>query len=263
MYSFEDRAAERQRKFWSSVGDAWRNESEAIEEFAEPLTRAIHEKIGDYPRIALDLGCGSRSMPLPPSWRVFGVDPVSEILTAGKSVQGSSQALPFQDASVDAVVSRLAVMLDSDPGKVFAEVRRVLRMAGTFTFVVWDKREANLWTSSVEDVLKEELSIRDARPDEPSAYRLADDAEVAGLLRSAGLRPISSERIHAPYFSTLSPDATFDFLLKFVGPVRLMFLKVSEDRKEAVRAQIVSGLAEVSRNGSAWIHHAEREVKFD
>lgn len=263
LYSFGDPAADRQRKFWNSVGEAWRNEGDEIERWAEPMTRAIHAKIGDHPRRALDLGCGGGSMKLPPLWRTYGVDPAAEMLTPGKTVQGDSQALPIQDASFDAVVSRLAVMLDSNPSAVFREVRRVLRMGGTFTFVVWDKPEANTWVSAAEDILKGELSIRDPMPTEPSAYRLACASEVAKLLAGARLRLLSSEQALVPFFSRLTPEATFDFLLKFVGPVRSMFMKLADERKEGVRAEVVAALSGVSRNGSAWVHHAERAVVLD
>ena len=264
LYSFEGNpAAERQRRFWNAVGEAWRTDSAAIEAWAEPMTRAIHAKIGDRPGLALDVGCGCGSMPLPPSWRVFGVDPAVEMLQPGRAVNGDPAAMPFQDASFDAVVSRLAIMLAPDPVAAFKEVRRVLRMGGTFTFVVWAERDANRWSSAVEDILKAELSIRDPLPTEPSAYRLASPTEVGELIAASNLRLLSSEQVSVPYFANQTPEATFDFMLKFIGPVRTMFEKLSHDRKEPIRSRIVSELGEVSRTGLIWVHHAEREVRFD
>ena len=264
MYSFgsADPAAERQRRFWNSVGDAWKHEPEAIEAWMEPVTRAISTRLGDRAQIALDLGCGARSMKLPPKWRVFGVDPAAEILTAGKSVQGDSRALPFKDSSVDAVVSRMAVMLDGDPVAVFREVHRMLRMGGTFTFSVWDRAEGNMGTTAIEEILRRELGIRAPEPNEPSAFRLADEGEVKAMLREAKLAPLSSERVSVPYLASLAPEANLDFVMKYIGPIRLMFDKLPTERRDAVRAEIVAALGSVNRIGSAWVHQAEREVRI-
>jgi ubiquinone/menaquinone biosynthesis C-methylase UbiE len=45
---------------------------------------------------------------------------------------GDAQALPFKDASFDAVVSTLAMCTVPDPGRAVAEARRVLRPGGRF-----------------------------------------------------------------------------------------------------------------------------------
>jgi SAM-dependent methyltransferase len=264
LYTFgEDAASKRQRGFWNAVGEAWRTESEAVEEWLEPVTKAMNDRLGDRQRLALDLGCGGGSMKLPPKWRVVGVDPAAEMLCPGKAIQGDGMALPIQDASFDAVVSRLAVMLAPDPVQLFREVRRVLRMGGTFTFSVWADSESNRWSSAVEDVLKAELSIRDPLPSEPSAYRLASKPEVAELLTAAGLKLLFSEQVPVPFLSRKDPKDSFNFLVTFVGPIKTMFAKVSEDRKPEIRRKVEAALDEVSRNGLVWVHHAEREVVLD
>lgn len=264
LYSFgEDAASKRQRGFWNAVGKAWRTEGAAIEEWLEPVTKAMNDRLGDRQRLALDLGCGGGSMKLPPKWRVFGIDPAAEMLCPGKSIHGDGSAMPIQDASFDAVVSRLAVMLAPDPLQVFREVRRVLRMGGTFTFSVWAEGEANLWSSAAEDVLKAELSIRDPLPNEPSANRLASKTEVAELLSTAGLKLLSSEAVTVPYLARKDPKDCFNFLVTFMGPIKTMFAKVPEDRKQEVRERAEKALGEVSRDGLVWVHHAEREVLLD
>jgi SAM-dependent methyltransferase len=262
MYSFDtDRASERQRRFWNAVGSAWRADKEQIETWMLPLTRAINDRIGNYPGYALDLGCGARSMALPDSWRVFGVDPASEMLVPNKSVQGDPQRLPFQDAAFDAVVSRLAVMLDSNPLAALRETHRVMRISGTLTFAVWDTAEKNEWISSAEAALAEILGIRKPEASEPSAYRLSNPDEVSSLLSAAGFRRTSADSVLLPYFGQRTSEETFDFLLHFIGPIRTMFEKLSPEVRESGRAKVVAALADANRNGSAWVHHAIREPK--
>lgn len=261
MYSFDNQSAERQRRFWNSVGGAWRKEQDTIEEWTEPVTGAINDRIGNYPCRALDLGCGPRPMPLGDKWRVFGVDPAAEMMTGNRSIQADSHSLPFQDASFDAVVSRFALMLDDDPLLAFREAHRILRLGGTITLAVWEAPEKNTWVSAAESVLTDALGIRKPSPTEPSAYRLADPAEVKALLSAAGFRITHTDSIHLPYFAQRTAEETFEFLVRFIGPIRTMFEKIPPENRDALHAKAVAVLAEVSRNGTAWVYHAIREPK--
>lgn len=264
MYSFAggDPAKDRQRRFWATVGDAWKNEPDPIEKWMQPITEAMNRQLGDRPQLALDLGCGARSMELPARWRALGVDPVAEILVQGKSLQGSSQSLPFQDASFDAVVSRMSVMLDSNPSQVFNEVNRALRMGGKFVFSVWDREELNMGTTAIEQILRRELGIRRPGPTEPSAFRLADTDEVTQLLREAKFSGHTYERVQVPYLASITPEESFEFIMKYIGPIRMMFDKCPDESKEPMREEIVGALSSVNRVGNAWVHRVEKEVKL-
>ena len=58
-------------------------------------------------------------------------------------------ALPFADASFDAVVCQFGVMFFPDKPKAFAETRRVLRPGGAFLFNAWDRIGENEFTDVV------------------------------------------------------------------------------------------------------------------
>lgn len=263
LYSFgSERVLPKQRNFWSTVGEAWRGEPAVIEEWNEPVTKAINERIGNHAARVLDLGCGARSMPLPSLWRVFGTDPVGEMLAGNRSVHGNPHALPFQDAMFDAVVSRFAVMLDPNPAAALREARRLLRAGGTLTISVWDGADKNQWASAAEATLRDVLGIRSPGPGDPTAYCLADPSAVSGILADAGLQPLGCDKVDVPYFAGLSAEDTFRFLLKFIGPIRSMFERVPEVDKPQVTVRVVAALSEANRNGSAWVHHAVRELKL-
>jgi SAM-dependent methyltransferase len=57
--------------------------------------------------------------------------------------QADALALPFPDASFDAVVCQFGVMFFPDRPRAFAEARRVLRPGGTLLFSTWDRIEDN------------------------------------------------------------------------------------------------------------------------
>jgi len=50
-------------------------------------------------------------------------------------IDGSAEAIPLPDASVDAVVSTIVLCSVGDPGRAIGEIRRVLRPGGRFVFV--------------------------------------------------------------------------------------------------------------------------------
>jgi ubiquinone/menaquinone biosynthesis C-methylase UbiE len=57
--------------------------------------------------------------------------------------QADAQALPFEDASFDAVVCQFGVQFFPDRVHAYREIRRVLRPGGTFLFDTWDRIETN------------------------------------------------------------------------------------------------------------------------
>jgi SAM-dependent methyltransferase len=88
----------------------------------------------------LDIGCGTgRNLPLyRPGTRVVALEPVADTLARARRrapdarlVQGDAQALPFRAAAFDTVVSGLVFCSVPDPARGLAEVKRVLRPAGT------------------------------------------------------------------------------------------------------------------------------------
>ena len=99
---------------------------------------------------------------LPPSVEIVATDLNQAMLdVAAKTVTGGTvewrqadaMALPFADASFDAVVCQFGAMFFPDKAKAFAETRRVLRPGGTFHFNVWDRIADNEFTDVVTDAL--------------------------------------------------------------------------------------------------------------
>ena len=67
--------------------------------------------------------------------------------------RADAMALPFGDATFDAVVCQFAVMFFPDKPKCFAEARRVLRPGGVLIFSAWDRIEENEFAHAVTNAL--------------------------------------------------------------------------------------------------------------
>ena len=68
--------------------------------------------------------------------------------------QADAMALPFEDATFDAVVCQFGVMFFPEKSQAFSEARRVLRPGGIFIFNVWDRIDANEFAATVTAALE-------------------------------------------------------------------------------------------------------------
>jgi SAM-dependent methyltransferase len=106
--------------------------------------------IGPGQRV-LDVGCGTGVLAcaaaerVGPQGHVTGLDPNPQMLAVARRKpgavvwqEGRAEALPFDDASFDAVVSQFALMFVESKPAAIAEMRRVLRPQGRLAVAVWD-----------------------------------------------------------------------------------------------------------------------------
>lgn len=140
--------------------------------------------LGEFPMgsTVLDLGCGAgvdvcvAALLVGEGGKVIGVD-ITPLMVqtaqrhannAGLSnvavVEASLESLPFEDASVDIIISNGAINLTSSKEKVFAEAFRVLRGGGRLYFADMIKRSdvqasacssQNSWADCVAGTLEE------------------------------------------------------------------------------------------------------------
>ena len=75
-----------------------------------------------------------------------------------------AMALPFPDASVDALICQFGCMFFPDKPAAFREARRVLRPGGQLHFNVWDRIEENAFANDVTGALAEMF------PDDPPRF---------------------------------------------------------------------------------------------
>lgn len=112
---------------------------------ADDVAREVATRGRKRPPIIVDLGCGPGDLVVEISHRlrearIVGIDmSPSMLLWAGRHATtdgrlrflvGDAADLPFDDASVDLVVSTLSMHHWAEPAEVFAEIARVLRPDG-------------------------------------------------------------------------------------------------------------------------------------
>ena len=103
---------------------------------------------------------------------------------------GTAEALPFPDASADAVVSTLVLCSVSDPGAALAEVRRVLRPGGRFVFV------EHVGAPHGSGLRRLQRALR--APWGAIADGCQPDRETEALVHDAGFASVTVERFRLP-----------------------------------------------------------------
>jgi len=175
----------------------------------EPYARDLVERLRPRaPRRVLELAAGTgavtRAMAagLPDSVSIVATDLNPGMLEQAKTLGASrpvewqpadAMALPFADASFDAVVCQFGCMFFPDKPKAFAEVRRVLAPGGFFLFNLWDRIEdndfANVITASLAQVFPNDPPRFMART--PHGYHdengIAKDLAAGGFTASPAI----------------------------------------------------------------------------
>lgn len=97
-----------------------------------------------------------------------------------------AMALPFADASFDAVVCQFGVMFFPDKAKAFAETRRVLQPGGAFLFNAWDRIEDNEFADVVTAALATAFPADPPRFMARTPHGYHDTAAIARDLAGGG-----------------------------------------------------------------------------
>lgn len=128
-----------------------------------------------------------------PEGRVVGLD-VNEGMLAVAARQapqltwrlGRAEALPFEDASFDAVVSQFGLMFFEDRVAALREMRRVLRPGGRLAVAVWDTLDNTPGYAAMVDLLRR-LFGEEAAEGLRAPYNLGDVRDLRALFAAADL----------------------------------------------------------------------------
>jgi SAM-dependent methyltransferase len=197
----------------------------------------------------LDVACGTGVLACAaadragPAGQVTGLDANPGMLAVARRKSGMidwkdgrAEALPFADASFDAVVSQFGFMFFDDQPAALREMMRVLRPGGRLAVAVWDDLDHAPGYAILARLLEDLFGRRIA-----DAFRapfvLGDETKLRGICNAAGLvnadilsrsgtlrfasleDMFSTERACIWTLGGLLDDASFDRLLQKARPL--------------------------------------------
>jgi SAM-dependent methyltransferase len=159
---------------------------------------------------------------------------------------GNAQALPFEDATYDAVVSGLVLNFIPDQPRAVGEMARVARPSATVSAYVWDyagemQLMRHFWDAAALDPT--------ARPlDEGVRFPVCKPEPLRKLFLEARLRDVDVRSIDVPTHFRDFDDYWSPFL-GGQGPAPSYAMSLSEERRSALRDYIRAHLP-IASDGS-------------
>jgi ubiquinone/menaquinone biosynthesis C-methylase UbiE len=152
--------------------------------------------------------------------------------------QSVAESLPFADDSFDATVSRLGVMLFSDPEAALRQMVRVTKPEGALCFVVWGPNERNPFTSLVTTVTSRYVEMPPADPDAPGAFRFAEHGKLARLLAQAGATNVRERELNFHIAAPISVEEFWRMRSVTSGTLREKLASLSPDKARQVGLEV-------------------------
>ena len=152
-------------------------------------------------------------------------------------VRGDATALPFADASFDAVVAAFVLLHLGVPERAASESARVLRPGGRAAFTVWDVPSRGRWLGVLLDAIGDAGATPPVDvPPGPPLFRFAAEDELSALLEDAGLSDVRVETIDFA-LQLESADELWDGLVEGTVRVRPLVQSQTDEVRRAIRAR--------------------------
>jgi ubiquinone/menaquinone biosynthesis C-methylase UbiE len=219
----------------------------------EELCEAIDVLPG---RRLLDVACGAGNGAIAAARRqaeAVGLDYVPALLERGREraaaegyeiefVEGDAQALPFEDASFDYVISTFGAMFAPDQEKAAAELLRVCRPGGKIGMANWPPR--GLVGGGMFKVI---AAHAPPPPGVPPAVLWGTEERLRELFGD-GVSELTLTDRHVN-FRYHSPEQWLAFFREYFGPMMMAFARVGEDGAEALERDLLDVMRRANRAG--------------
>jgi ubiquinone/menaquinone biosynthesis C-methylase UbiE len=167
--------------------------------------------------------------------------------------QCDAGALPFADATFDAVTARFGFMFFPDVLLAARELARVAKPGARVCTSVWSGPEKNPWATTIMGTIAKHVDIPAPPPGAPGLFRCAAAGYMAGVFREAGLKNVTEKEVTGQ-LSFESPEEYFTFMNEIAAPVVAGMAKADDPTRAKIK-DAVTGIAAKTGTGG--------KVRFD
>ena len=242
---------------WTESAPYWRKHAAVVRKLFEPITIALLEAAAiERAESVLDVagGAGEPSLTIARALREKGsvvfTDGVREMVLTTRDeaeraglinmhfTQCVGEALPFRSHSFDAVVSRLGVMLFSDPASSIREMIRVLKPDGRMALAVWHTQISNPFFYVAASVLARFVQSPPEDPDAPGAFRFAEPGKLGGLLVAAGAIDVNSSLLKFTIEAAITPRQFWQLRSELSETLRGKLATLSQAELDTISSEV-------------------------
>ena len=224
----------------------------------------------------LDIGCGFGDSTIKiaglvgPAGHATGVDCAENFIRAGEQEarEAGIRNASFFTADVqmdnlrgpyDHAFARFGTMFFNLPGGAMRNIREALKQGGTFSQIVWRKREDNPWLHEAELRVREIVPVTlheetDQVHCGPGPFSMSGPDMVSSMLKSAGFKGITFERFDADICIGRNLEDAIEFAMALGPAGEIIRLAGAEgDRlKPQVAAALRDTLSKFQRKDGVW-----------
>ncbi len=152
--------------------------------------------------------------------------------------EADAQKLDLPDASFDAVLCQLGLMLFAEPDSALAEMRRVAKPGAPVACLVQGRRTAMLFTALVMDAIVARAPHLRAPKGAPTLFAFGPDRILEEAFTRAGLHEIVTKRL-AGVFRFKSADDYWATMVDGSGRTRAMLDELDPVTRAKVQADVL------------------------
>lgn len=238
---------------WSQVATGWADNRQQVEQMKAPLSERMLAHLVLRPgQQVLELGSGPGEFArrlaelVSPGGSVLASDVAPGMVEVARDVLAECPSVEvaeidaartgLPDASFDAVVFRMGLMLVDKPVEAVQEARRVLREAGCFAAAVWASPALNPWLTTVGMSAMTAGLVHGGPPTGPGGvFSLSDAESLLQLGREGGFDSVEVEPVDL-VVSFRDADHHFAHVSQMAGPLAGALARADEAQLEVVRS---------------------------
>jgi SAM-dependent methyltransferase len=269
-----------QHTTWQTVAPGWKKWSATLTKQSAAVTARITASLRPGQRV-LDLASGvgdpaiTIAKKVAPGGSVLGTDLVEEMLAVARENAAAAgvtnvefrcadaEHLDLPPASFDAATMRFGMMFLPDAAACATGVRAALKPGGSFTAVVWQSMQHNVWGAIPIGVLKRHMDVPAAPPDAPGLWAMSDREKFESVFRRAGFETVVVEPFVFEMADFDRGEDYLQYMLDLAGPIRALYatlpaaVRAKVDR-EIVNDVMTAGGGRARLPGAVWIAAATK-----
>ncbi|MEC5191431.1 MULTISPECIES: class I SAM-dependent methyltransferase [unclassified Arthrobacter] len=267
MTASAERIRDQQRSTWDEFSAGWRKWDAEVLGWHAPFGDAVLQEARLRPdSTVLDVASGTgepglTAATLAPRGSVVLLDLSEGMLrvAAEKAASrglpnvatrvGDAAALPFEDATFDAVLCRFGLMFFPSVSGAVDEMVRVARPGSRISAAVWGRAAENPWATLILGTIARHTELPVPATGAPGLFRCAAAGFMARVFQEAGLVEVSEQKVSTDLVQG-SPDLYWEFMTEIATTVGAGLAGADRDSRDLIRADVFHMLGRYEHRGA-------------